>query len=115
MNRSQIQDLAAVIHTPCPELGLVKCSVLAMDIYQWLKVAQPTPRDPDALAAAYADIAGLRKVLTDLIGYALTARSHSNEWLADLAGYINAAAELLGDRLRAEVDGDHLIVRRAGR
>lgn len=54
----------------------------------------------------------LREAMNLLIGYALTARSHSNEWLEGIAGKINAAAEVLGDTDRAVVEGDGLRVKR---
>jgi hypothetical protein len=57
----------------------------------------------------------LRKAINNLIGYAITARSHSREWLVDMASYINLAAEAIDDPDRAVLaeDGEHLTVRKA--
>jgi hypothetical protein len=54
----------------------------------------------------------LRECLSLLIGYALSARSPSAEWLQGLADKINAAADALGDSDRAVVRDDRLIVKR---
>ena len=55
----------------------------------------------------------LCEALNRLIGYALTARSDNTAWLDGLAFRINQAADVLGDRDRAVVEDDHLVVRKA--
>ena len=54
----------------------------------------------------------IEDALYRVIGYALTARSESKEWLEGMAGEINRAAELVGDPDRAVVEGDGLRVRK---
>lgn len=60
------------------------------------------------------EIVRLRGALNFLMGYALTSRSHSQEWLKGLAAKINHAADVLGDSDRAEVRGDGLVIIRRG-
>ena len=57
----------------------------------------------------------LCKAITNLIGYSITARSHSREWLVEMASYINLAAEVIDEPDRAVLadHGEHLVVRRA--
>lgn len=56
----------------------------------------------------------IREALGCLIGYALSVRSNNTpEWMQGFADYINRAAVALDDPDRAEVEGDHLVIRRA--
>lgn len=67
------------------------------------------------IAEAAERIEQMRRAINNLIGYAITSRSHSREWLLDMASYINLAAEAIDDPDRAVLadDGEHLMVRKA--
>jgi hypothetical protein len=114
MKRDQIQDLAALIRQKHPEIHMVQCAELAIEVHQWLKNTPPRRAEPDALHIAYAENARLRDALSRLISYALTAQSHRTAWLEGLAYRINQAAEGLDDPDRAEACGKELRVGKAG-
>lgn len=66
------------------------------------------------LADQAEEIEALRGALHGVIGYALTSRSGSKEWLQGMADEINKAADALCDTDKAVVQGDGLRIKRLG-